>query len=69
MHPVLTLTETHAYILFQHAEAAMLRSYILLPTIKQLAQESQHMKHVSMKVSEWLGNYHSCRITRDESSL
>ena len=50
MHPVLTLTETHVYILFLHAEADMLRSYTT--PHYQAAQESQHMKHVSMKVSE-----------------
>ena len=50
MHPALTLTETHAYILFLQAEAAMLRSYTT--PHYQAAQESQHMKHVAMKVSE-----------------
>ena len=43
-------TETHGYILFLHAEATMLKSYTT--SHYQAAHESQHMKHVSMKVSE-----------------
>ena len=56
MHPVLTVTETSASILFLHTNTAMLRSYTT--PHYQAGQESQHMKHVSMKVSEWLRNYH-----------
>jgi len=50
MHPVVTFTETHTCILYLHAEATMLRSYTT--PHYQAAQESQHLKHVSMKVSE-----------------